>query len=734
MVTRSEILRLGVDARPAQAGLKKYDIAAKRAAVVTASLRIEVRRLEGELKRMSAAQTGVQTITRKTSNQITAMAKRIAIAAAAFAALRTAMSSLTIAADVGRQMSITGALTGQTSEDTKRLRLELSQLSLQTGESIQGLAEATVVLAQAGKSLGEIQLIMQRVADFARIGQIGIAAAADLTIRTMAQFDKQAAQSTKVMDILTRQAVTTRIGIARLGETMKFAGPVAHSLGISLEETAAAAGVLGQSGLDASLAGTGLRGIMLSLIKPTQEAKDLFHVVGLTADQVNPSLVGLAGAFEALNAAGVSNIQLSRIFTKRQIASALVVRKSTRAMRLWTKENENANGITEELSDTIRDDLRGSVDELIAAWEDLKITFGESAAFKVMIGTLKTLVSTISRAVKDIETLGKLFPEHRVAAPPVPALKPGQVPRAKDIHDLGPSAQAESLVGKDGARLISMEETRNRIKRENLLLDEKMRDKLESRISGEANLNKLVEDRFKKISKVNSTFADSKELQNEMRELITMSVKETLKWASAMEKAKEDAETLKQTYVEIGEAIGNSIGSALEDLIFEGKKFRDVMKALVGDILRELFRVTVVKQIVSGLGSLAGGLSPGTGNLASSPPGGVGPIQQPGSFSANGNAFSGGRVIPFASGGALVDRPTTFPMAGGNTGLMGEAGPEAIFPLKRQGGKLGLDASGSQGNTYNTNIVVHAKDADSFKRSERQIADRMRNAMSRRTA
>lgn len=65
---------------------------------------------------------------------------------------------------------------------------------------------------------------------------------------------------------------------------------------------------------------------------------------------------------------------------------------------------------------------------------------------------------------------------------------------------------------------------------------------------------------------------------------------------------------------------------------------------------------------------------------------------------ANGNAFAGGNVIPFANGG-VVGGPMTFPMRGGKTGLMGEAGPEAIMPLKRgQDGKLGVASQGSASN------------------------------------
>ncbi|MEL6960738.1 MAG: phage tail tape measure protein [Pseudomonadota bacterium] len=87
-----------------------------------------------------------------------------------------------------------------------------------------------------------------------------------------------------------------------------------------------------------------------------------------------------------------------------------------------------------------------------------------------------------------------------------------------------------------------------------------------------------------------------------------------------------------------------------------------------------------------------------------------------------------GAITPFAKGG-VVSGPTTFPMRGG-TGLMGEAGPEAIMPLKRgPDGSLGVAASGGQAITVNMNIST--PDAASFQRSQSQIAASMTRALSR---
>jgi hypothetical protein len=96
-------------------------------------------------------------------------------------------------------------------------------------------------------------------------------------------------------------------------------------------------------------------------------------------------------------------------------------------------------------------------------------------------------------------------------------------------------------------------------------------------------------------------------------------------------------------------------------------------------------------------------------------------------FAANGHAFDNGSLIPFANGG-IVDKPTQFSFGGGKRGIAGEAGTEAILPLSRgPNGKLGVESRGGGAVT----VIVNATDADSFRRSERQIAESMTRAMRR---
>ena len=100
------------------------------------------------------------------------------------------------------------------------------------------------------------------------------------------------------------------------------------------------------------------------------------------------------------------------------------------------------------------------------------------------------------------------------------------------------------------------------------------------------------------------------------------------------------------------------------------------------------------------------------------------------SLSANGNVFDHGDIMPFASGG-LVTRPTLFPMARGGLGLMGEAGPEAILPLKRDGrGRLGVIAGGG-GAPVSITFNVTTPDVESFRRSGGQITAMLTRAVAR---
>jgi phage-related minor tail protein len=152
---------------------------------------------------------------------------------------------------------------------------------------------------------------------------------------------------------------------------------------------------------------------------------------------------------------------------------------------------------------------------------------------------------------------------------------------------------------------------------------------------------------------------------------------------------------------------------AFDCVVFDGLKLSDALGVVAKSMMDTAYSAAVNPVMKHFGGMLAGGVNGAVSSLM--------PFE-------NGAPFSQGRVMPFAKGGVL-DGPTTFPMRGG-TGLMGEAGPEAIMPLARgPDGRLGVRGGG--GGNVNVTMNISTPDVQGFQRSQGQIATQMARAMGR---
>ena len=160
--------------------------------------------------------------------------------------------------------------------------------------------------------------------------------------------------------------------------------------------------------------------------------------------------------------------------------------------------------------------------------------------------------------------------------------------------------------------------------------------------------------------------------------------------------------------------MSRGVARAIDGVVLDGMKLSDALDTVARSMIDAAWKAAV-KPVANHVGGfLASGVSALFGDLS--------PF-------AKGGGFTQGRVMPFATGG-VVSGPTYFPMRGG-TGLMGEAGPEAIMPLTRGAdGKLGVRAAGG-GAPVTVVMNISTPDARSFERSQSQIAARMSQALSR---
>ncbi len=169
----------------------------------------------------------------------------------------------------------------------------------------------------------------------------------------------------------------------------------------------------------------------------------------------------------------------------------------------------------------------------------------------------------------------------------------------------------------------------------------------------------------------------------------------------------EDARTLER-------GLSRGLRRAFDGLVFDGKNLSDALETVARSAIQTTYNAAV-RPVTNHAG---GALTDGLTRLVS----GLLPF-------ADGAAFSQGKVTPFARGG-VVSSPTQFPMRGG-VGLMGEAGPEAILPLTRGAdGALGVRSAGGGGG-INVVMNIQTPNAQSFERSQGQIAANLSRMLAR---
>jgi phage-related minor tail protein len=176
---------------------------------------------------------------------------------------------------------------------------------------------------------------------------------------------------------------------------------------------------------------------------------------------------------------------------------------------------------------------------------------------------------------------------------------------------------------------------------------------------------------------------------------------------AAFEETGKDVATLER-------GLSGGLRKAFDGVVLDGMNLSDALDVLKNSMIRTAYSAAI-KPVTDHFGGM---LANGVGSLVQ----GILPF-------ADGGSFSQGRVMPFANGG-VVSSPTMFPMRGG-TGLMGEAGPEAIMPLARGAdGKLGVRTQGG-GRAVNVVMNISTPDVQGFRRSQGQIAAQMSRALGR---
>lgn len=304
------------------------------------------------------------------------------------------------------QMSKVQAISGATGEDFKMLNTQAIQLGADTVFSASAAAQGMENLASAGFNVNEIYSAMPGMLSLAASGDIEIADAADIASSALRGFGLAATQSGHVADVLAKAAADTNADVTGMGYALKYAAAPAHALGLSLEETAAAVGVMSNAGIKGEQAGTTLRGALTRLVNPSEDAAKKMQQLGFTAFDSQGKMKSLATVIGELQdkTKGLTDQQkqqaIAEIFGQEAMSGMLVLLGQGKdKLNDLTKSFINSDGAAEDMASTMQNNVKGSIEQMKGSVETAGIKLGT------------VLAPTIKEIADDVTNLANKFSE-----------------------------------------------------------------------------------------------------------------------------------------------------------------------------------------------------------------------------------------------------------------------------------------------------------------------------------
>ena len=311
-------------------------------------------------------------------------------------------------------------------EGLTRLTEQAKELGASTQFSATEAASGMAFLAQAGWDVEDIYKAIPDVLSLAASSEIDLARAADIASNVMGAFKIEAGQMGMVADVLAKATSSSNINMEQLAESMTKAAPVAKTFGLSVQETAATVGLLGNIGIQGSEAGTSLRTAFLNLSAPTSTARLMLKKLNV---QVTDNKGDLLNFTQIMNNLGSSlsrfgkstQLQVMKeVFGKRAISGASellsqateIGKDGKNSIERFTSALIDSQGAAQKMQGIMMKGATGEVIKLRSALEGLFIAISESGilgAFTSLIQSLTNFVQKLSKTNPELLKWGTIL-------------------------------------------------------------------------------------------------------------------------------------------------------------------------------------------------------------------------------------------------------------------------------------------------------------------------------------
>ena len=309
-------------------------------------------------------------------------------------------------------MATLRGVTRATAEDFELLEDRARMLGATTRFSAKEAAEGLLFLGRAGFSTEQSLAAVGATLNLAQAGAIGLGEAANFASNIVSGFGLAASETNRVVDTMVMTSNSANTNVRQLAEAMKFVAPLSGALGHSIEETAAAIGVLGDAGIQGSMAGAGLRMSMIRLLTPTGQALKAIEDMELSVESLSPATNTLTEIFGRLADAEMTAEQAARIFGARNVTQALALANNVEKMKELTSANMEAAGEAQRMADIMDDTLIGSFKGLISAVQELFLQAGDEG----LGGVLRTTIDLFRDAIRMLGGMEQTVDKNRKAA------------------------------------------------------------------------------------------------------------------------------------------------------------------------------------------------------------------------------------------------------------------------------------------------------------------------------